>query len=192
MMRVPAVSTAAVQTVRATGSVDRRRLEHMFASHHEAVWRTLRRRGLSPEGAADAAQQCFLIAAERVHDIRKGSERAFLLGTALRLATSAIRTDRRWKLEEDMDLRVGATRAEDIAERSRAVDMLDRVLSGMHPALFEVFVLFELEGLATPAIAKLLHIPVGTAASRLRRAREEFRAGVARLEKSLRFDEERP
>jgi RNA polymerase sigma-70 factor (ECF subfamily) len=57
--------------------------------------------------------------------------------------------------------------------------------------LLEVFVLFEIEGLPTPEIAKMINIPVGTAASRLRRAREEFRAVVARLERSLRREEER-
>src|SRR6188474_2392048 len=70
---------------------DSSRLRLMFESHHELVWRTLRRRGLAPDAAADATQQAFLIAAERLGDIRQGSERAFLIGTALRLARSFIR-----------------------------------------------------------------------------------------------------
>jgi RNA polymerase sigma-70 factor (ECF subfamily) len=37
-----------------------------------------------------------------------------------------------------------------------------------------VFVLFELEQLTTPEIATMLGVPVGTVASRLRRAREIF------------------
>jgi RNA polymerase sigma-70 factor (ECF subfamily) len=44
-----------------------------------------------------------------------------------------------------------------------------------------VFVLFEIEEMSTPEIASLLAIPTGTAASRLRRAREEFDRRVARL-----------
>jgi RNA polymerase sigma-70 factor, ECF subfamily len=177
--------------LRVPSDIDRRRLEQMFTAHHEAVWRTLRRRGLSPEAAADATQQCFLIAAERLHDIRPGSERAFVLATALRLASNALRVDRRWKLEDDMDLRPSPERADEIADRRRAVDLMDRVLARLHPDLLEVFVLFEIEGLPTPEIAKMIDIPVGTAASRLRRAREEFRAVVARLERSLRREEGR-
>jgi RNA polymerase sigma-70 factor, ECF subfamily len=168
------------------GDVDRQRLEQMFIAYHEVVWRTLRRRGLSPESAADAAQQCFLIAAERLDDIRHGCERAFVLGTALRLASTTMRTDRRWQLEEDMDLRESSARADETTSRRRAIDLMDRVLSRLHPDLLEVFVLFEIEGLPTAEIAKMLKIPVGTVASRLRRAREEFRATVARLERSLR------
>jgi len=44
----------------------------------------------------------------------------------------------------------------------------------MPAELREVFVLFELEGLRSTEIAPLLGLPVGTVASRLRRAREAF------------------
>jgi RNA polymerase sigma-70 factor (ECF subfamily) len=46
--------------------------------------------------------------------------------------------------------------------------------------LRSVFVLFEIEELSTQEIAVLLGIPTGTAASRLRRAREEFDRLLAR------------
>jgi RNA polymerase sigma-70 factor, ECF subfamily len=46
-------------------------------------------------------------------------------------------------------------------------------------------VLYELEGLSSPEIAELLRIPVGTVASRLRRAREAFEVEVARLKAEL-------
>lgn len=158
----------------------------MFRAHHELVWRTLRRFGLPPEAAADATQQAFLIAAERLDDIRAGSERAFLFGTALRLARTASRSSRRFQLEDDMDLHVDpGLRAEALTERQRAIELTDRVLSKLDPDLLSVFVLFELEEMSTPEIAKLIGIPVGTAASRLRRAREAFRAAVAKLERNM-------
>src|SRR5437762_1094922 len=67
-------------------AVDRARLERLFHDHHASVWRALRRRGLTPEAAEDATQETFLLAAERLDDIRSDSERAFLLGTAIRVA----------------------------------------------------------------------------------------------------------
>lgn len=159
------------------------RLEHMFRAHHELVWRTLRRLGLGPEGAADATQQAFLIATERLHDIRAGSERAFLFGTALRLARTAFRSSKRLQLEDDMDLRADHTlRAEAMSNRQRALELADRILSKLDADLVTVFILFELEGMSAPEISKLVGIPVGTVASRLRRAREAFRAEAARLE----------
>ncbi|HEY3498387.1 MAG TPA: sigma-70 family RNA polymerase sigma factor [Polyangiaceae bacterium] len=172
------------------GDARRARLEEMFRAHHELVWRTLRRLGLGPEQAADAAQQAFLIAAERLSDIRDGSERAFLFGTALRLAKTAYRTGRRFQFEDDMDQRADAgARPEELLERRRAVALADRVLSQMEPSLLTVFVLFELEGLSTPEVAEIVGVPLGTAASRLRRAREAFRTTAARLERTLKREE---
>jgi len=48
-----------------------------------------------------------------------------------------------------------------------------------------VFVLFELDGFSSPEIAQMTDVPLGTVASRLRRAREEFRAVARRIEPTL-------
>ncbi len=168
----------------ARAAIDRARLERMFADHHLLIWRTLRRRGLDRETAADATQQTFLIAAERLDDILFGSERAFLIGTALRVGRSIGRKVLRWQLEDDMDLRASA--AGSVADERSAIELCDLALSKVDPALAEVFVLFELEGFSSIEIARMLEIPVGTVASRLRRAREQFRAGAGRIELALR------
>jgi Sigma-70, region 4 len=52
--------------------------------------------------------------------------------------------------------------------------LLDDVLAQLPLELRAVLVLFELEGLELKQIAALEDIPVGTASSRLRRAREDF------------------
>ena len=164
--------------------VDRPRLERMFQAHHALVWRTLRRRGLDADAAADAAQQTFLVAAERLRDINSDSERAFLVGTALRVAFSWGRKTVRWQLDEDMDRHVGAAR--NVLDEQTAIQLCDLALSKVDPELAEIFVLFELEDLTSPEIAALLEIPLGTVASRLRRAREQFRIVVSRIELAMR------
>jgi RNA polymerase sigma-70 factor, ECF subfamily len=172
------------ELVRAEAS--KSRLERMFNEHHDFIWRLLRRLGLSSGSADDAAQHVFLVAAERITDIKLGSERSFLFGTALRIARSQSRTDRRWVLEEDMDFRRSeASRPEELADQHRAIDLMGRILEGMPLDLRTVFVLSELEGMTMPEVAALVEIPVGTAASRLRRAREAFRAAVALVESKL-------
>lgn len=88
----------------------RRRQERMFAEHHVSVWRSLRRRGLGPEEAADATQETYLIAAGRLDDISPDSERAFLIGTARRVAHTLGRKTLRWQLDEDMDQRISTAR----------------------------------------------------------------------------------
>jgi len=164
----------------------RARLEAMFRAHHETVWRTLRRWGLDAATAADFGQQAYLIAAERLADIRPGCERSFLIGTALRLARNNHRQANRLQLEEDMDLHLATSPAS--AERSD-VELLDIVLARMDPTLIEVFVLFELEGFSSPEIAEILDVPVGTVASRLRRARDGFREAARRIELAMAREE---
>jgi RNA polymerase sigma-70 factor (ECF subfamily) len=169
-------------------AVDRARLQRMFNDHHATVWRALRRRGLALDAAADATQETFLLAAERLGDIRPESERSFLIETALRVAHSLGRKTVRWELDEDMDQRTSAGR--DTGEARADVQLCDLVMSKVDPDLVEVFVLYEIEGLTSPEIAKLLDIPLGSVASRLRRAREQFRAAAARVERSLRKEGE--
>jgi RNA polymerase sigma-70 factor (ECF subfamily) len=163
---------------------DRSRLERMFTAHHALVWRTLRRRGLDADAAADATQQTFLVAAERLPDINHDSERAFLVGTALRVAFAWGRKTTRLQLDEDMDRRIAAGR--DLLDAQTAIQLVDLALSKVDPQLAEIFVLFELEDLTSPEIAALLEIPLGTVASRLRRAREQFRIVVSRIELAMR------
>jgi RNA polymerase sigma-70 factor, ECF subfamily len=181
---------ADVPVVGAPGSLvprapaDRARLERMFTAHNALVWRTLRRRGLDADAAADATQQTFLVAAERLRDINPDSERAFLVGTALRVAFSSGRKTVRWQLDEDMDRRVAAAR--DVLDEQTALQLCDLALSKVDRELAEIFVLFELGDLTSPEIAALLEIPLGTVASRLRRAREQFRIVVSRIELAMR------
>ncbi|HTU60012.1 MAG TPA: sigma factor-like helix-turn-helix DNA-binding protein, partial [Polyangiales bacterium] len=67
-------------------------------------------------------------------------------------------------------------------KRASTVELLDRVLAQLDDGLVEVFVLFDIEGMSGPELARALGIPGGTVASRVRRAREAFRAAAARLE----------
>jgi DNA-directed RNA polymerase specialized sigma24 family protein len=113
----------------------------MFVAHHALVWRTLRRRGLDADAAADVTQQTFLVAAERLADIHMDSERAFLVGTALRVARAHGRTRVRWQLETDMDQR--AAEGKNTADDRAAVQLLDMALSKVDADLVEIFVLFE-------------------------------------------------
>jgi RNA polymerase sigma-70 factor (ECF subfamily) len=58
--------------------------------------------------------------------------------------------------------------------------VLEELLLAMPLDLRTVLILFELEQLTKTEVAELLGLPVGTAVSRLRRAREEFRAQLKR------------
>lgn len=152
------------------------RLRTAFEAHYDQIWRLLRRLGVADSAADDATQQVFLIFAERLSDVRAGSERAFLYGTALRTASSLRRITKRELLSEHADLEASPLPSTDeLADQRRARRTLDAILHEMDADLRTVFVLYELQQFTSVEIANTLGIPTGTAASRLRRARQQFR-----------------
>jgi RNA polymerase sigma-70 factor (ECF subfamily) len=164
---------------------DPARLRAMLEAHYDLVWRSLRRFGVRAGDVDDAAQQVFLVAARKLDAVEPGAERSFLVGTAMRVASDARRAaSRRREVQDDEPLRErrdSSPGPEELADRRRARALLDEVLDAMPLDLRAVFVLFELEELPTAEIAALVGVPVGTAASRLRRAREEFHRIAARM-----------
>ena len=131
---------------------DRARLHAMFDAHHQLVWRTLRRYGLDAESAADVVQQAYVVAVERVADIWPGSERAFLIGTALRLARAAGRKASRLSLDDKLDEQQPQRTSQPEAQAA-TLELLDKVLGQLEPSLIEVFVLFDVEGFSAREVA---------------------------------------
>jgi RNA polymerase sigma-70 factor (ECF subfamily) len=165
-------------------------LELAAAESFQFIWRTLRRLGVRPEHAVDdAAQRVFEIAARKHQRIRPGHERAFLFKTAVLVAAEERRAQRnRREIADDAAVAAALDQAplpDQTVEHQRSRELLDLVLDGMDEDERTVFVLYELERLSSPEISELLEIPVGTVASRLRRAREAFHAGARRLRARL-------
>src|SRR5262245_59875986 len=82
----------------------RARLEKLVDEHFTSIWGVLRRLGIPRDLADDAAQDVFLIASRRVDAIRSGSEYAFLVGTALRVARSLRRRVGREPATDEVDI----------------------------------------------------------------------------------------
>jgi RNA polymerase sigma-70 factor (ECF subfamily) len=161
------------------------RLAALAENHFAYVWRVLRRLGIADADADDVAQGVFLRASRRLDDIRPEAERSFLYRMAIHAAYKHRRTESRRREDalEDIDLPDEAlVEVEELIDRRRAREMLDKIVAAMPVDFRVVFVLYEVEGLGTEEIAKILDIPSGTVASRLRRARADFEARVARLE----------
>jgi RNA polymerase sigma-70 factor (ECF subfamily) len=159
------------------------RLRAMMEAHFDFIWRSLRRLGLAPHLADDATQRVFVVASQRLPEIEPGSERAFLFQTAVRVAHVERRTiARRREVLSDrvVETEESAPRPDELLDQRRARELLEHVLESLHMELRAVLVLFELEGLSVSEIAVTMGIPRGTAASRLRRAREEFTGALAR------------
>lgn len=171
-------------------------LRALVEQHYGSVTRLLRRLGVRPAQLDDAAQEVFWIAARRLADIQPGKGQAFLYGVALRVAAQETRRQRLAEPIADLEavprLRDLEPSPEEQLERRQARELLDTILAALPAELREVLVLFELEGLEVREIAELQAIPMGTASSRLRRAREEFSAIVKRVRAASSARERQP
>src|SRR5690606_32327811 len=163
--------------VSANGNERDERLRAMVNSYIDFIARVLRNAGTPPAEIDDAVQRTFITVARRLDDVRPGAEKAFLLQIALHVAAHARRTAARRRevpASEAVEMVESAT-PEQLTNQKRARQMLDRVLDQMDTDLRTVFVLYEFEELNMAEIASVLGIPRGTVASRLRRARADFR-----------------
>jgi RNA polymerase sigma-70 factor (ECF subfamily) len=165
------------------------RFAALVSQNLDFVWRTVRRLGVPASEADDASQQIFVIAHQKLAEIRMGSERAFLIAVATRVASRMRRTIQRREMAQQQladtpDLH-SPYPAQGVS-RVEARDLLDRVLDTMPPEIRLVFVLFELEDLSVDNIAETLELPRGTVATRLRRARMLFAEASERIQEQRR------
>ena len=160
-------------------------LASLVEQHADFVWRSLRRMGVAPAQADDATQEVFIVTSQKLERVELGRERAFLYGVAINVAAHARRSRARSREvageAETLAARDHAPNPEVRLAEAQSRALLDRVLDALSEELRAVFVLFELEEMTMIDIARLLDVPAGTVASRLRRAREGFHTAAARV-----------
>jgi RNA polymerase sigma-70 factor, ECF subfamily len=160
-----------------------RRLAAAVGRHADFVWRSLRRLGVPERDVADAAQHVFLTFYKHASRIEGGKEPAYLANVAVKVAANARRKLQRSR-EDPLGDEVLTSHAaqhtpEELVSEKQLREELDRGLLTLPFEQRTVFVLYELEGFTLPQIAEALGLPLGTATSRLRRARAHFESWVA-------------
>ncbi len=165
------------------------RVREAVDAHYDALYRFVRRLGVDAADVEDAVQRVLVVFAERLSSVARGSERSFLFGTAVRVASDARKKRARSRevsadgvLELHVDpLPDAGARIDD--ERLRA--WLDVVLDALPEENRAVLVLVDIEEHTMADAATTLGVPPGTVASRLRRARELFERGASELRAKL-------
>jgi RNA polymerase sigma-70 factor, ECF subfamily len=160
----------------------------VFEEHHHYVRHVLRRFGVQGANLEDLLQEVFVTFHLRGGDYDPVRPlRPWLGGIALRVAVAHRRLARHsaevlgWEVEDVPDSAPlpdqNLSSHQDYALVIEALDAvaLDRRI---------VLTMYEIDGVAMPEIAHALEIPVGTAWSRLRLARDDFKAAVTRLRAS--------
>lgn len=152
------------------------------------AFRVLRRLGVQ-EGELDDALQTVLVVVHRRFDGLTSSHelKAYLCAVCVNVARDFGRVRKKRMArdveEESLDHAAAPDPGPDVVlDRKEALELLERILASLDEKRREVFVLYEFEELTGEEIAEHLGIPLGTVSSRLRRAREDFRAAVARAQ----------
>jgi RNA polymerase sigma-70 factor, ECF subfamily len=173
-----------VSAVQARVTLVRSDFGTIFEEHFSYVWNSLRHFGVHANDLEDLAHEVFLRVHERFDECdrsrplrpwlfafayrvaaahrRLARHRVEVLGDPLNRAADTVRVDDALIVREDGELALKALEAVEIDRRA-------------------VFLLHEIDGVAIPEVAHALRIPVSTAYSRLRLARQEFNVAAKRL-----------
>jgi len=150
-------------------------LSAMVQANHAAVYRYACRLCGCPTEAEDLTQQTFLIAQQKLPQLRE-PERAcsWLLSIVRNCFLKSIRKARP-TLAQDIDLIM-----EQVAEATAEIETIDReeltaALAELPDEFRVVLLMFYFEELSYQAIAEQLQTPIGTVMSRLSRAKGHLR-----------------
>jgi RNA polymerase sigma-70 factor (ECF subfamily) len=161
--------------------------EAIFQQYFDFVWSSARRLGVSSASTDDVVQEIFMVIHAKLHTLRQPqSLRSWIYGIVRRTVSDHHRSQRTRAAsgaafaEEAEMLRPASPTPEDLSGQNDQVKLLWAMLATLDPPKREVFVLAELEEMTAPEIAEALEIPLNTAYSRLRAARQAFEEALAR------------
>lgn len=157
----------------------------IFETEFSWVWNTLRRLGVSEADALDQTQEVFVV----VHGLMPDYDaerpvRPWLFAIAYRVALRyrALARHRYEVAAEDPGEPEGSSpRPDEQLEAEEARALVLEAIEAIDLPRRAVFILAEIDEQPVPEIAAALQIPVNTAYSRLRLAREDFERAVHRL-----------
>ena len=162
-------------------------LEGLFRQHarevHRLVWRLLGP-GASEADGEDLGQQVFVAAHRALPRFRGESKPStWLYGIATRTVYRELRSRGRHRrmvaaLEAKAAVASEGAPVVSVAERRLELEEVWRCLMAIHPKKRVVFVLYEIEGLSGPEIARALEIEEATVHTRLYHARRELMAAL--------------
>jgi RNA polymerase sigma-70 factor (ECF subfamily) len=162
-------------------------LAAVFDEHFDYVWNALRRLGVRQSDLEDVAQEVFLRLHKRLDDYDSTRPmRPWIFGFAYRVASDHKRLARH-RVEvmgSTLEPADPARRADERLEANEQRALVEAALEAVELERRAVLVMHDLDEIPIPAVARELGIPVNTAYSRLRLAREDFVAALTRFRKS--------
>jgi RNA polymerase sigma-70 factor (ECF subfamily) len=160
--------------------------ETIYRQYFDFVWSSVRRLGVAPDAVDDVVQEVFIVIHSRLHTLeRPEALRSWIYGVVRRTVSGHHRSQRMKEssgmaLAVEPDVRSRPRTPSDLVEQNDQVKLLYTLLEELDEPKRDVFVMAELDELTVPEIAEILDIPLNTAYSRLRAARQAFEEALAR------------
>jgi RNA polymerase sigma-70 factor (ECF subfamily) len=157
-------------------------IERLAAEHHQVVYRYAYRLSGSAADAEDLTQQVFLVALERLDQLRRPeSARSWLFAI---LRNCFLKTWQRREAVSAAALGLNLDGLPAAANDGAAVDAarLHEALGELPPDYRAVLVMFYFDDCSYREIAEELQVPMGTVMSRLARAKRHLRARLFEAE----------
>jgi RNA polymerase sigma-70 factor (ECF subfamily) len=158
-----------------------------FEAEAGYVFWSLQRLGVRGSDLDDLTHDVFVAFYRHLADYDPARPlRPWLFGIAVKTAANYRRRARQDAVPSElMDLIPdGAPRADEQLASRQALALVNDALGALELDRRAVFVMHDLDGHAMPEIAAALGVPLNTAYSRLRLAREQFTAAVHRLRRT--------
>lgn len=159
----------------------------VYKAYFDFVWSSVRRLGVGEESVDDVVQEVFVIIHSRLYTLQQPeSLRSWVYGVVRRTVSGYHRSRRALGAQGvdggSIDETYPAIQLTpfELTEQNDQMQLLARLLGELDDAKREVFVLAELDEMTAPEIAQALEIPLNTAYSRLRAARQAFEQALAR------------
>lgn len=160
--------------------------QSVYRQYFDFVWSSARRLGVEPESMDDLVQEVFIVIHAKLDSLEKPEAlRSFIYGV-VRRTVSTHRRARRSRPVAGLTASVGPEAVShspsplEQTEANAQLQLLATLLDELDEPKREVFALVELEELTVPEVAEVLEIPLNTAYSRLRLARQAFEAALSR------------
>jgi RNA polymerase sigma-70 factor (ECF subfamily) len=149
--------------------------ESVVLQYYEDVYRYAHRLSGNGEDAADLAQQAYLLAGRRLHQLREIDRcRSWLLAIVRTCFLKSVQR-KRPATATDLELDVSRVEQSEPAASEEEREEVGRALDDLPEADRVILLMFYFEELSYKDIAQQLDIPIGTVMSRLSRAKQRMR-----------------
>lgn len=164
-------------------------LQAIYKEYFNFVWSSARHLGAGGDAIDDVVQDVFVVIHAKLATLQRPEAlRSWIYGI-VRRTVSDYRRSRRTR--DEARARLGAELKSnrpsqpsplEMAERNSELELLESVLAELDEQKREVFVMVEILEMTVPEVVQALEVPLNTAYSRLRMARQCFEEALARHE----------